>query len=147
MTVKPEAAPWQTIGLLVETFSVGVGFTIITWLAKVVQLKVFSPMSEYNVEICGLSLMEAVVGEPVIEVQVYPVAPFAVKLTPSFLQITLLEGTIVIVGLGFVASWIVVVFTQVPSDAVTVYSVVTEGQTTGLAPVTVNTGGPAAVHV
>ena len=72
-------------------------------------------------------------------------APLPVKVTASPLHTTVLDGLMLKVGLGFVARNTLDVFTQVPSEAVTVYMVDIEGETTGLAPVKV--GELSAVHV
>jgi hypothetical protein len=74
-------------------------------------------------------------------------APPAVKVTGTPLHTTVLEGEMLKVGLGFVARNTFAVFTQVPSEAVTVYIVEIEGETTGLAPVKVGELGAVQVNV
>jgi hypothetical protein len=79
-------------------------------------------------------------------VHVYPVAPLADRFTDCPKQMAVLLAAIVITGFGLVGKKIVVVFTQVPSEAVTVYIVETPGATVTCEPVADHVGGPA-VHV
>jgi hypothetical protein len=86
------------------------------------QLWILIPVTEYTVEPRGVTVTTALFDPNRIggAVQVYPVAPLRLSVATSCWQSTVEDEEIVIVGFGFTEMVCTAVFTQVPSDAVTV---------------------------
>ena len=84
----------------------------------------------------AVTVAPVVADKPVAGLQLYVVAPFAVRDVLSPLQIVAVAGVIVTVGLGFTVTVTVAVFVHpFPSVPVTVYVVVVVGLAVTVAPV------------